>query len=178
MTEVSNNCKNKAAELRNERVRMIRNKIRETGQDVNDWDAKVASFDLRGSQYILFFFFFFFLLSHCFLLSLFSWLFSSFFLSHWFLPFSLIGFFFSRSCVSLMILWYFCYHNKQIVEWTVNWVNRYRMKKLVDCSIEPERLPRLLIQHLTWWPCQLHFLLQTLHHFLMLMKFMVIFIQI
>ena len=51
MTEVSNNCKSKAAELRNERVRMIRNKIRETtGQDVNDWDAKVASFDLRGSQ--------------------------------------------------------------------------------------------------------------------------------
>ena len=58
MTEVGNNCKSKAAELRNERVRMIRNKIRETtGQDVNDWDTKVASFDLRGSQYILFLFF-------------------------------------------------------------------------------------------------------------------------
>lgn len=56
MVEVSNNCKNKASELRNERVRLIRNKIREvTGQEVNDWD-KTTSFDLRGSQYIRYYY--------------------------------------------------------------------------------------------------------------------------
>lgn len=53
MDEVTENCKLKAAELRNERVRLIRLRIKEvTGQEAAEVSTTTGTpFDLRGSQY-------------------------------------------------------------------------------------------------------------------------------
>ena len=49
--EVTENCKAKAAELRNERIRLIKLRLKDlTGQEVDSVNG--TSFDLRGSAYI------------------------------------------------------------------------------------------------------------------------------